>query len=64
MAMLHSQDMAFTKMKSTIYLIIQDSSRFNHLKKNPHNLGPLSNWRDHARVWADENGLIRNSMII
>ena len=29
----HSRDIAFTNMKNTIYLIIQDSSRVNHLQK-------------------------------
>ena len=34
MAMWHTQDMAFTNLKSTIiYLIVQDSSLINHLQK-------------------------------
>ena len=49
----HSQDMAYTNMKNTIYLIIQDLSRITISKNYPYNMGPLGSWRDNVRKGVD-----------
>ena len=58
-AIWHSQDMAFTNMKTTIYLIIQDLSRIDHLQKQSIQSGATEQReRSCEGLRTDETGLI------